>query len=51
MRSGNLRYTFGTNNTHQFLSNYGNTLELENGRFYFAIRQPDRNPLPPVRLT
>lgn len=36
-RRGVLRYTFGSDQTHQFLANHGNTLETENGRFGYLV--------------
>ncbi|MEX2606225.1 MAG: TonB-dependent receptor, partial [Kiritimatiellia bacterium] len=35
--AGFLRYTFGTDNTHQGLVNYGDTVETEEGRFGYLV--------------
>lgn len=35
--SGSIRSTFGSDQTLQFLTNYGNTLETENGRFGYLV--------------
>ncbi|MCC5851032.1 MAG: TonB-dependent receptor [Verrucomicrobia bacterium] len=36
-RQGYLRYSFGSHQTHQFLTHYGNTLDIENGRFGYLV--------------